>query len=59
VNYTNRNPDYVWDVCNLKPFKAFISDGKTGKASAIARMKNCFLQYEQGTLLKGARKNGM
>ncbi len=59
VNHRNRQPDYVWQVCNLKPFKDFISQGKNGKASAIKRMKDCFLQYEQGTLLKGARKNGM
>jgi hypothetical protein len=55
VNFRNRKPDYVWQqVCNLKPFKDFISNGKSGKASAIAHMKNCFLQYEEGTLLKGA-----
>ena len=59
VNHRNRQPDYVWQVCNLKPFKEFISDGKNGKASAIKRMKDCFLRYEEGTLLKGARKNGM
>jgi hypothetical protein len=58
VNHRNRHPDYVWQVCNLKPFKDFISQGKNGKASAIKHMKDCFLQYEQGTLLKGARKNG-
>ena len=59
VNFRNCKLDYVSQVCNLKPFKDFISDGKIGKASAIARMKNCFLQYKEGTLLKGARKNGM
>jgi hypothetical protein len=46
VNYRNCNSDYVWEVSNLALFKEFISDRKNGKASAIARMKNCFLQYE-------------
>ena len=59
VNHRNRQPDYVWKVCNLKPFKEFISEGKNGKASAIKRMKDCFLKYEEGTLLTGARKKGM
>ena len=52
VDYRNRNGDYLFQVTE-KYFPAFISAGKSGKNSAVQRMRGKFLQFEQDLLHPG------
>ncbi len=46
-------------ICNLPPFKPFISEASTGKNSAIQSMRKEFLRLNTELELGGARRKGM
>ena len=54
VNYRNRSANYLFEVTK-RFFPAFISSGRNGRNSAIQRMRQKFMQYEQDLELQGAR----
>jgi uncharacterized membrane protein YgcG len=59
VDYTRQGATYLWEICQLEPFKPFISAAASGKNSAVQRMQRKFLRHEAELEQKGARKKGM
>ncbi len=55
VDYKNRNPDYLFQITE-EHFSNYISPGTAGRNSAIQRMRNKFILYEQELALRGARR---
>lgn len=55
VDYKNRNPEYLFQITE-EHFPDYISPGSKGRNSAIQRMRNKFIQYEQALALRGARR---
>ena len=57
VNYRDRSENYLFEVTE-RFFPAFISSGRNGRNSAIQRMRQKFIRYEQDLALRGARGRG-
>jgi hypothetical protein len=59
IDLARKDGSYLWEICNLPPFKPFISEASTGKSSAIQRMRKEFLRLNTELELGGARRKGM
>jgi len=54
VNYRDRSADYLFSVME-EYFPNFISSGPNGRSSAVTRLRNKFLRFEQDLLQRGIR----
>ena len=59
IDLARKGTGYLWEICQLSPFKAFNSEASTGKSSAIQRMRKEFLRINAELELAGARRKGM
>jgi hypothetical protein len=59
IDLARKDSNYLWEICNLDPFKPFISDSSAGKSSAIQCMRKEFLRINAELDLAGARRKGM
>ena len=59
IDLARKDASYLWEICNLSPFKPFISEASTGKSSAIQRMRKEFLRLNAELEHAGARRKGM
>jgi hypothetical protein len=59
IDPARKDASYLWEICNLPPFKPFISEASTGKSSAIQRMRKEFLRLNAELEHAGARRKGM
>ena len=59
IDLARKDASYLWEICNLPPFKPFISEASTRKSSAIQRMQKELLCLNAELELAGARRKGM